>query len=131
MQIFKKNPRFAILGLNPHSFSSEKKSEEKKIIYPAIKSLAKMGIKIKGPISPDTSFMFFKENKFDVIVGMYHDQVLTPFKTLFKHNAINITLGLPYFRTTPDHGTGENIIAKKKANPQSLIESIKFFNNIK
>ena len=130
-KIFRKNPKFAVLGLNPHCFSSEKKSEEKEIILPAIKNIEKKGIKIKGPISPDTSFMFFKENKFDVIMGMYHDQVLTPFKALFKYNAINITLGLPYLRITPDHGIAKNIIAKRKANPKSLIESIKFFNYLK
>ena len=62
---------------------------------------------------------------------MYHDQVLTPFKALFKYNAINITLGLPYIRITPDHGIARDIIAKRKANPKSLIESIKFFNYIK
>ena len=62
---------------------------------------------------------------------MYHDQVLSPFKSLFKYNAINITLGLPYIRISPDHGVGQNIMGKKIANPQSLIESIKFFNQIK
>ena len=72
--------------------------------------------------------MFFEKNKIDVIVGMYHDQVLTPFKTLFKYNAINITLGLPFVRISPDHGIATNIIGKKIANPKSLIESIKFFN---
>ena len=116
--------------MNPHGFSPEKKSEEKKIILPAIKIIKKSGIRINGPISPDTSFMFFKENKFDVIIGMYHDQVLTPFKALFKYNAINITLGLPNLRITPDHGIASNIIGKRKANPKSLIESIKFFNYI-
>ena len=62
---------------------------------------------------------------------MYHDQVLAPYKTLFKFDAINITLGLPYFRISPDHGIAKNIIGKKIANPKSLIESIKFFNYIK
>ena len=62
---------------------------------------------------------------------MYHDQVLSPFKSLFKYNAINITLGLPYIRISPDHGVGQNIVGKKIANPQSLIESIKFFKQIK
>ena len=81
--------------------------------------------------SPDTSFMFFKEKKIDVLIGMYHDQVLTPFKALYNYNAINITLGLPYIRISPDHGVAENIIGKKIANPGSLIESIKFFNHIK
>ena len=68
--------------------------------------------------------------KFDVIFGMYHDQVLTPFKALFKYNAINITLGLPFIRVSPDHGIAEDIVGKKIANPNSLIDSIKFFNNI-
>jgi len=71
------------------------------------------------------------KNKFDIIIGMYHDQVLTPFKALFNFSAINVTLGLPYIRTSPDHGVAENIIGKKIANPRSLIESIKFFNYIK
>ena len=130
-KIFDKNPNIAVLGLNPHNFSPEKKSEEKEIIFPAIKTFKKSKIKVIGPISPDTSFMLFKSYKLDVILGMYHDQVLSPFKTLFEYNAINITLGLPYIRISPDHGVAENIIGKNIANPQSLIESIKFFNYIK
>ena len=125
---FNKNPKFAILGLNPHNYSSSKKSEEKEIINKAINSLIKSRIKVTGPVSPDTSFMIFKKHKFDVIIGMYHDQVLTPFKALYNFNAINITLGLPYLRISPDHGIGENIVGKKISNPKSLIESIKFFN---
>ena len=61
---------------------------------------------------------------------MYHDQVLSPFKSIFKFNAINVTLGLPYIRVSPDHGTGQDIIKKNKASPESLIESINFFNKI-
>ena len=75
--------------------------------------------------------MNFKKYKFDVIIGMYHDQVLTPFKALYKFKAINLTLGLPYIRISPDHGIGEDIIGKRIANPDSLVESIKFFNFIK
>ena len=75
--------------------------------------------------------MLYKRYKLDVILGMYHDQVLSPFKALFEYNAINITLGLPYIRISPDHGVAENIIGKNIANPRSLIESIKFFNYIK
>ncbi len=130
-KFFKKKPNFAILGLNPHNFSPLKNSEEKKIIVKAIKNLIKSKIKAKGPITPDTSFMIFKKSKFDVIIGMYHDQVLTPFKALFNFNAINVTLGLPYIRTSPDHGVATDITGKKSANPKSLIESIKFFNLIK
>ena len=79
-----------------------------------------------------TSDEFFSKNKkkFDVIFGMYHDQVLTPFKALFKYNAVNITLGLPYIRVSPDHGIAKDIIGKNIANPNSLMHSIKFFNNI-
>ena len=126
-----KKPNFAILGLNPHSFSISKKSEEKKIINKAIKSLVKLKINAKGPVAPDSSFVIFKKYKFDVIIGMYHDQVLSPFKALYNFFAINITLGLPYIRISPDHGIAEDIVGKKIANPNSLIESIKFFNYIK
>jgi len=126
-----KKPNFAILGLNPHNFSISKKSEEKIIINKAIKSLVKLKINAKGPVAPDSSFVIFKKYKFDVIIGMYHDQVLSPFKALYNFFAINITLGLPYIRISPDHGIAEDIVGKKIANPNSLIESIKFFNYIK
>jgi 4-hydroxythreonine-4-phosphate dehydrogenase len=128
---FSKKPNIGILGLNPHNFTSTKKKEEKDIISPAIKALKKLKIKVIGPLSPDTSFVISKRYNLDVILGMYHDQVLTPFKALFKYDAINITLGLPYFRISPDHGIAKNIIGKKIANPKSLIESIKFFNYVK
>ena len=130
-KIFNKKPNFAILGLNPHNFSLSKKSEEKKIIYKAIKNLKKFKIKILGPVPTDSSFMTLNKRRYNIIIGMYHDQVLTPFKALFNFNAINITLGLPYIRISPDHGVAENITGKKLANPKSLVESIKFFNNIK
>jgi len=128
---FFKKPNFALLGLNPHNYYSSKKSKSKKNIDKAIKTLKRQKINIKGPIASDTSFMIFKKYKFDVIIGMYHDQVLTPFKTMYKFKAINLTLGLPYIRISPDHGIGQNIVGKKIANPDSLIESIKFFNFIK
>ena len=75
----------------------------------------------------DTVFIE-KYKKYDVIVGMFHDQVLTPFKTLFKFDAINITLGLKYLRVSPDHGVALDLICKNKANPFSLINCIKFIN---
>ena len=125
-----KKPKIVVLGLNPHLHSISKFSEEKKIILPAIKILKRNKIDVIGPVSPDTSFLVSKKNKVDVIFGMYHDQVLTGFKALYKFNAINITLGLPIIRVSPDHGVATNIIGKKIANPKSLIESIKFFNNI-
>ena len=81
-------------------------------------------------MSADTAFINPKKYKFDIIVGMYHDQVLSPFKALFKFNAINLTAGLPYIRISPDHGIGKDILKKNIANPQSLFESIKFFQKI-
>ncbi len=125
---FNKKPKIAILGLNPHNYSFGKQSEEKNVILPAIKALKKSKINVIGPISPDASFVYCKTNKIDLIFGMYHDQVLTSFKTLFEYNAINITLGLPYIRVSPDHGVASNITGKNIANPKSLMESIKFFN---
>ena len=74
--------------------------------------------------------MFLSKNrrKFNVIIGMYHDQVLTPFKTIFKFNAINITLGLPFFRVSPDHGTNEKMVDKNLSNPLSLIRALEFLD---
>jgi 4-hydroxy-L-threonine phosphate dehydrogenase PdxA len=129
-KFFKKSPKIAILGLNPHNFSNSNKFNEQEIINKSIKKLLKLKIKVVGPIAADSSFVVYKKYKFDIIVGMYHDQVLGPFKALFKFDAINITLGLSYLRVSPDHGVGENIVGKKIANPYSLIKSIKFFNYI-
>ena len=128
---FLKKPNFALLSLNPHNYYDSKESKIKEKINGAIKILKKQKINIKGPTPSDSSFMVFKKYKFDVIIGMYHDQVLTPFKALYNFKAINITLGLPYIRISPDHGVGKDIVGKKIANPDSLIESIKFFNCIK
>lgn len=128
---FNKKPNIVILGLNPHNYSIKVKSEENEVILPAVKLIKKLKIKIIGPVSPDTSFMLLNKYKIDVIIGMYHDQVLTPFKALFNYKAVNITLGLPYIRISPDHGTANNIIGKNKANPESLIEAIKLFNYLK
>ena len=121
-------PKIGILGLNPHNYELRSNSEEKKIIFPAIKKLKEKGIKVNGPLSGDTAFL--KRKNFHIIIGMYHDQVLSPYKALYNFNAINITAGLPYVRVSPDHGTGKDIIKKNKANPMSLIESIKFFNQL-
>ena len=130
IKVLKIKPRIGVLGLNPHNNELNNKSEEKKIIIPALKILKKRGISVIGPLSPDTAFLDYKNKKLNILVGMYHDQVLTPFKTIFKFNAINITLGLPFIRISPDHGIGEKIINKNLANPRSLIESIKFFKRI-
>ena len=124
---FNKQPRIAILGLNPHNSELRNNSEEKKIIIPAIKKLKKFKIKCEGPLVADIAFI--KEyKKFDTIVGMYHDQVLSPYKTIFKFNAINITLGLKYLRVSPDHGVAINLIGKNIADASSLIKCIQFVN---
>ncbi len=125
-KLFKKKAKIAILGLNPHNNEYKKNSEEVTKIIPAINKLKKK-INIKGPFSADSFFSKPNFNKYDIIVGMYHDQVLTPFKTIFNFNAINITLGLNYIRISPDHGTGKDIVGKKIASSLSLIKSIKFF----
>ena len=127
-RLFKKSPRIAVLGLNPHNSEFSKDSEEYKEIIPAIKFLKKK-INVSGPMSPD-SFFLNEYKTYDVIVGMYHDQVLIPFKNIYKYNAINITLGLKYIRVSPDHGTATNIMKKNKANFISLTQCINFMNNL-
>tara|TARA_Y100001970_G_C14212129_1_gene847530 strand:- start:957 stop:1907 length:951 start_codon:yes stop_codon:yes gene_type:complete len=121
-------PKIAITGLNPHCESVLNVSEENKIIIPALKKAKSLGFNVFGPFSADTIFQ--KENceKYNVILGMYHDQVLGPFKTKFEYDAINITLGLPFYRVTPDHGPNEKMIGKNSSNPQSLIRAIEFLD---
>ncbi len=126
---FNKNPKIAITGLNPHCESNYKSSEEDRIIKPAIKSLINLGYNVKGPFAADTIFMKENSKYFNVIVGMYHDQVLAPMKSIFGFNAINITLGLPFTRISPDHGPNVQMLGKNLSDPKSLIESLKFLNN--
>ena len=95
---------------------------------PAINKLKKKkGFNIEGPHVADTIFIN-DYKKYDVIIGMYHDQVLAPFKTIFKFNAINITLGLKYLRLSPDHGVAQNLINKNKGDPTSLIKCFEYIN---
>tara|TARA_B100001057_G_scaffold496907_1_gene599650 strand:- start:723 stop:1688 length:966 start_codon:yes stop_codon:yes gene_type:complete len=121
-------PKIAVSGLNPHCESILKFNEDDKIIRPAIKSLKKKGFNIHGPFSADTIFLKQNRAKYNVILGMYHDQVLSPIKTLKEYDAINITLGLPFFRISPDHGPNEKMINKNLSNPLSLIRSLKFLD---
>ena len=127
---FNISPRFGLTGLNPHCESYEKNSEEKKIIIPAIKILRKRKINISGPFPADTIFLEKNAKFFDVIVGMYHDQVLTPIKTINGFDAINITLGLPFLRITPDHGPNTSMLGKNLSNPESLIKTLEFAKKI-
>ena len=125
----KKTPKIAITGLNPHCETNNKINEEKQIINPSISYLQKNKIKIFGPFAADTIFMKNNINNFDVVIGMYHDQVLTPIKAIYNFKAINITLGLPFIRISPDHGPNEKMMGKNKSNYESLYHSIKFFEN--
>tara|TARA_Y100001970_G_scaffold201780_1_gene245555 strand:- start:1349 stop:2311 length:963 start_codon:yes stop_codon:yes gene_type:complete len=124
----KKKPKIAILGLNPHCESIDKFNEDEKIIKPVIKYLKSHNYNVFGPYPSDTIFLKKNRKNFDVILGMYHDQVLTPIKTLFEYDAINITLGLPFLRISPDHGPNENMLGKNKSNPLSLFKALSFMD---
>ncbi len=120
-------PRIGVIGLNPHCESVSKFNEDTKIIGPVIRSF-KNKINVKGPFPADTIFLRNNRIKFDIIIGMYHDQVLTPIKTIFEYDAINVTMGLPFLRVTPDHGPNEKMIGKNISNPISLIRSLEFLD---
>jgi len=124
---FKRQPVIAVLGLNPHNAELRKNSEEKKIIIPAIKNLKKSGFKLDGPLSSDTIFINNYKN-YDLIIGMYHDQILGPFKALYKFDAINLTLGLKYIRVSPDHGVAVDKIKKKTSSAVSLIKCFDYID---
>tara|TARA_B100000674_G_scaffold496543_1_gene527067 strand:- start:1025 stop:1993 length:969 start_codon:yes stop_codon:yes gene_type:complete len=124
----KQKPQIAVTGLNPHCESIDALNEDEKIVRPAIKSLIKSNYKINGPFAADTIFLKNNRKKYNIIIGMYHDQVLTPMKTLFEYDAINITLGLPFLRISPDHGPNEKMIGKNKSNPLSLIKALTFLD---
>ena len=125
---FNKDVKIGITGLNPHCESIDKFNEDRKIILPTVKKLKKLKYNIEGPLAADTIFLKNNRKKFDLVIGMYHDQVLTPIKTLFEYDAINITIGLPFIRVSPDHGPNESMLGKNKSNYLSLLNSIKFLD---
>ena len=125
---FNQKPKIAITGLNPHCESSDIFNEDKKIVSPAVKILKKSKVNIEGPFSADTIFTKSNRNKYNIIVGMYHDQVLTPIKTIFEFDAINLTVGLPFIRVSPDHGPNESMLGQKKSDFTSLLNSIRFLD---
>ncbi|WP_440656381.1 4-hydroxythreonine-4-phosphate dehydrogenase PdxA [Candidatus Pelagibacter sp. HIMB1509] len=127
-QKLKMKPKIAVLGLNPHCETVSSFDEDKKIVAPAINYLKRKNVKVFGPFSSDTIFLKQNRSKYDVILGMYHDQVLSPLKTLFEYDAINITLGLPFTRISPDHGPNERMLGKNKSNPLSLMRAISFLD---
>ncbi len=121
-----KKPRIGVAGLNPHAGEEGLfGKEEKKFIIPAVKKAKKKGIRVEGPISPDTIFHRALKGEFDCVVCMYHDQGLIPLKMFAFDRGVNVTLGLPIIRTSVDHGTAYEIAGRGMANPQSLIEAIK------
>ena len=124
----KKRPKIAVLGLNPHCETIERAGEEQKEIIPAIKRLRSEKLNIKGPFSADTFFIKKNIDYYDVVVGMYHDQVLTPLKTLYNFDAINITIGLPFIRISPDHGPNISMYGKNKSDPSSVFCAMDFLN---
>ena len=120
-----RRPRIAVAGLNPHAGEGGLLGdEERRIIAPAIKRAARHGIAVSGPYSADTLFYRAAHGQFDAVVAMYHDQGLAPFKLITFDNGVNLTLGLPFVRTSPDHGTAPDIAGKGIARPGGMIAAI-------
>ena len=119
------NPRLAVSGLNPHAGEDGSLgTEELSIVAPAIEILRAEGIEIRGPLPADTMFHGAARKTYDCALCMYHDQALIPIKTLAFDDAVNVTLGLPFVRTSPDHGTAFDIAGTGRANPSSLIAAL-------
>jgi len=119
-------PRIAVCGLNPHAGEEGIfGSEEKKIITPAIEKAQKKGVQCTGPVSADTIFYKTMKGDFDAVVAIYHDQGAIPLKLHAFETGVNITLGIPFARTSPDHGTAYDIAGKGIADPRSMMEAIK------
>ncbi len=122
-KLFKiRNPKIGVCGLNPHAGEGGVIGNEEEILKKVIRSFQKKGVKIIYPLPADTIFVHWKE--FDCIIALYHDQGLIPFKLLFFNKGVNITLGLPFIRTSPIHGTAFNIVGKNKADFNSMKNSI-------
>ncbi len=120
------NPRLAFTGLNPHAGENGAMGhEEIDIIIPALNQLRHEGFTVIGPLSADTAFHAEARANYDAILCMYHDQALIPVKTLDFHGGVNVSLGLPFIRTSPDHGTALGIAGTQSANPKSLIAAIR------
>jgi len=120
-----RKPKIGVCGLNPHAGEEGiLGNEEKRIILPAVSSAIKKGIKAYGPLPSDSIFSPVVVKNFDCIVAMYHDQGIIPFKASGIGNAVNLTWGLPFIRTSPDHGTAFDIAWKGKADPKGMINAI-------
>ncbi|UCH79883.1 MAG: 4-hydroxythreonine-4-phosphate dehydrogenase PdxA [Nitrospiraceae bacterium] len=120
------NPGIAVAGLNPHAGESGVMGrEEGRSIVPAVDACKKTGIRVSGPYPPDVVFHKAYKGEFDIVVCMYHDQGMIPFKMLAFDSGVNMTVGLPFIRTSPDHGTAFDIAWQNRADPTSMIEAIK------
>jgi len=120
-----KKPRLAVCGLNPHAGEEGLLgNEEIHLIGPALEKIRKMGISVDGPCVPDAVFHQAHEGNYDAVICMYHDQGLIPFKMLHFRDGVNVTLGLPIIRTSPDHGTAFDIVGKNVADPSSMKAAI-------
>jgi 4-hydroxythreonine-4-phosphate dehydrogenase len=127
-----KKPRIAVAGLNPHAGEAGMFGDEEiKKIIPAIKMAAQKGLFVSGPYPPDTVFHKAYKGEVDIIVCMYHDQGLVPLKMIAFDKGVNVTVGLPFVRTSPDHGTAYDIAWKGIADPSSMIEAIKLAVRLK
>jgi 4-hydroxythreonine-4-phosphate dehydrogenase len=125
------SPRLSVAGLNPHAGENGKLGDEDRdIILPAIQALAAPGVEVIGPVPPDALFTPRARQKYDAALCMYHDQALIPIKALDFDQAVNVTLGLPIVRTSPDHGTALDIAGKGLADPSSLVCSIRLASEI-
>jgi 4-hydroxythreonine-4-phosphate dehydrogenase len=120
------HPRLAIAGLNPHAGEDGALGEEDHVVVrPAVERLQAEGIDARGPLPADTMFHAAARATYDVALAMYHDQALIPIKTLAFEHAVNVTLGLPFIRTSPDHGTAFDIAGTGRADPSSLIAALR------
>jgi 4-hydroxythreonine-4-phosphate dehydrogenase len=118
-------PRLVFCGLNPHAGEGGSIGrEEIDIIAPAVEQLRRDGVRVAGPFPADTIFHAAARNRYDAVIAMYHDQALIPIKTIAFESAVNVTLGLPFVRTSPDHGTAFDIAGKGKADASSLIAAL-------
>ena len=125
-------PRIAVAGLNPHAgeaglFGNEEELE----IRPAVEVAAQEGIPVSGPFPPDTIFHKAYNGQIDIVVCMYHDQGLIPLKMIAFDKGVNVTIGLPFVRTSPDHGTAYDIAWKGKANPSSMVEAVRLASSLR
>jgi len=120
-----RNPKIAVCGLNPHAGEETLLGvEDRKIVLPAVRSAQRKGLKVFGPIPADSAFSPGVSSNYDCIVAMYHDQGIIPLKTRGLGNAVNLTWGLPFIRTSPDHGTAFNIAGRGKANSAGMVNAI-------